>query len=118
MTPAETVAWGALLDAISGHLPAPGPGPEQDVRLACAAIIGWGCGPDMVAKFTAELNAQPGSTSWGAACQSCGNTVDLDTVHRPAEYGIAARTEFYCHNATECAKRRHAHAVATSGVAS
>ena len=67
MTPAETVAWGALLDAISGHLTAPGPGPEQDVRLACAAIIGWGCGPDMVAKFTAELNARPGSTSWGGA---------------------------------------------------
>lgn len=118
MTPAETVAWGALLDAISGHLPAAGPGPEQDVRLACAAIRGQHCDPAAVAQFTALLTAQAGSTSWGAACQSCGNTADLDAVHRPATLGVAAHTEFYCHNATECAKRRHAHTVATTGVAS
>ena len=117
MTPAETVAWGALLDAIIGHLPAPGPGPEQDVRLACAAIIGCGCDPAEVAGFTALLT-RPGSTSWGAACQSCGATGDLDAVLRPAETGIAARVQYYCHNAGECAKRRRTHAVATSGIAS
>ena len=118
MTPAETTAWGALLDAISGHLPAAGPGPEQDVRLACAAIRGQHCGPGAVAQFTALLTAQAGSTSWGAACQSCGNTLDLDAVHRPATLGVAARTEFYCHDHAQCQKNRRDHLVATSGVAS
>ena len=106
------------MSAISAHLPVMGPGPEQDVRLAIAALTGCGWDPAKVAEFTAALAGHPGSTSWGAACQSCGNTTDLDAVHRPATLGVAARTEFYCHNATECAKRRHAHAVATSGVAS
>ena len=106
---------GAFLGAISAHLPAMGPGPEQDVRLACAAVIGHGCHQDALAEFTALLAAQaPGSTNWGAACQSCGNTEDLDPVHFPAAYGIAERVEWYCHDPGPCAARRHGHLVATS----
>lgn len=118
MTPAET-AMGALLGAISGHLPYRGPGPEQDVRLACAAVIARGCAPAALAEFTALLAAQaPGSTSWGAACQSCGNTTGLDAVHFAAAYGLAERTQFYCHDTTACHHRRRTHTTAISGIAS
>lgn len=89
--------------------------PQQHRDMLCY-FAGWDrTGFDRALESALPL---PATTGWTAACQSCGATTGLDPVHRRAEYGLAARTEYYCHQPGPCAERRHGHAVAISGIAS
>ena len=104
MTPGDRQAVAAFLDAIAAHLTIPGPGPEQDVRLACAHVAGGGCDPAELTHITLLLNGTPEPAR---ECQACHATTGLDTVHVPAREGIAARVEFYCHSRSACYRNRH-----------
>jgi hypothetical protein len=107
----EAATFGAFLQAVAGHLTAPGPGPEQDVRLACAAVTGHGLNLDVVGEFTSHLNAEPPPPPRVPQCQCCGAATGLDPVHVPPRVGVATRVEFYCHDRDSCYARRHHPAV-------
>jgi hypothetical protein len=92
---------GAFLQAVAGHLTAPGPGPEQDVRLACAAVTGHGLDLAAAAEFTGHLTAPPLPAGHGpnhvgndgrvvaafhpGDCITCHGHVTADGIFHPAE---------------------------------
>jgi hypothetical protein len=81
--PATAVA--ALLGAIAGHLPILGPGPEQDVRLAAAAICGCGCDLAKVEELTHLLNGAPPPLPEGHGPNHIGNDGGVVAAFHPGD---------------------------------